>query len=158
MANGNRQCSCSYFSALIVLLANLSIHPSHALVSLDQHLAAKALYLFDKLLEVVENKAFQTLRGIIGELYNAANAAVEAERMEQNAEGNDVFGGMNAEVDVTHAVGTLDFLPLENDVDVLGGTFGSVDGLGEFESSFEGLNGGSALEEMQAMNFSQFMG
>lgn len=110
------------------------------------------------MLEVVDNKAFQTLRGIIGELYKAANAAVDAERRKHTPDQNDASEDMSSAFNAAHVVGQLDFLPLDSDMDTLGGTFNSLDAPGDFGSTnFDELNAPNTLEGIENMNFSEFM-
>ncbi|PNY23863.1 transcriptional regulatory protein [Tolypocladium capitatum] len=70
------QCSWPHFSGLIILLANMLINPSHDFVSLDQHLATKAMQLFDKVLELVPSESVRKIRAIVGELNERAFEAV----------------------------------------------------------------------------------
>lgn len=137
----------------------MSLNPSHQFVSVDQTLAAKALVLFDRLLELVDSRPFQILRGIIDDLHRTAQAAVESERLDKGDSGNEVFDDMNRDLSMTHPVEQLDFLPLSDDLDTFGGTFEAIDMSEEFAaSSFGQLPGASAmLGEMDTMSFPQFM-
>ncbi|KAF5679778.1 transcriptional regulator [Fusarium heterosporum] len=126
------QCSCSHFSALIILLANMILNPGHSSIHADQHLSIKALDLFDKLLKVVEDDRFSALRIVVGELSQKAQAAVAAHRRELQSLGKDVFETLNVE-EVT--VPEADFLPTG---DVFDGINGPFDGL---EGAFGGLDG-----------------
>ncbi|KAM5353584.1 hypothetical protein ACJ41O_000234 [Fusarium nematophilum] len=107
------QCSCAHFSALIILLANIILSPDHSFVPLDQHLSLKALDLFDKLLQVVDEEGFRTLRAVVGELSQKADAAVKAHRLMLSLTGNDVFDVLNSGGDGqgADAVPEVDFLP-----------------------------------------------
>lgn len=138
----------------------MSLHPSHQFVSVDQTLAAKALILFDKLLELVDSRPFQILRGIIDDLHRTAQAAVESERLDKCRSGNEVFDDINRGLSVTHPVEQLDFLPLNDDLGDFGGTFEAVDMVEGFASgSFQHLpDGPVTLGDMQTRtDFLQFM-
>ncbi|CAM1501196.1 Fc.00g103580.m01.CDS01 [Cosmosporella sp. VM-42] len=152
------QCSCSHFSALIILLANMSINPRHELVSLDQHISSKAIKLFDKLLEVVDSEPFQTLRAIIDELYKKANEAVEAAQLDKSR-GANVFEGLDDDMNMA-PMDQLDFLPLENVFDDFGGTFGSLDGPEVFSATnLDQLPNSSTMgDDLRSMDFPPYMG
>ncbi|KAH7121423.1 fungal-specific transcription factor domain-containing protein [Dactylonectria macrodidyma] len=140
----NRQCSCAHFSGLIIILANMSINPSHELVAQDQHIALKALTLFDQLLDIVEDDAFRALRIVIGELSEKANAAVENQRLE-SSEG--VFGSLDALVPM--GTEALDFLPEMELYGEAGGVFAAVDEQEVLRGSVFGLlDGGEGLPGM----------
>ncbi|EFY94520.1 Zn(2)-Cys(6) zinc finger domain protein [Metarhizium robertsii] len=67
------QCSCPHFSGMMVLLANLLIEPTHADAVSDEILSARAIQLFDKVLELIPDPEHYTdIRVIIEELYNRA--------------------------------------------------------------------------------------
>ncbi|KAH7121882.1 fungal-specific transcription factor domain-containing protein [Dactylonectria estremocensis] len=139
------QCSCAHFSGLIIILANMSINPSHALVAQDQHLALKALTLFDQLLAIVEDDAFRALRTVIGELSEKANAAVETQRLE-SSEG--VFGSMDL-LGVPESAEALDFLPETELYGAPDGVFAPLDGQEVLRGSVFGLmDGGEGLAGM----------
>ncbi|KAF5667353.1 transcriptional regulator [Fusarium denticulatum] len=121
------QCSCSHFSALIVLLANMILNPGHSSIHIDQHLSVKALDLFDKLLKIIDDEAFRALRSVLGELSQRAQTAVAVYREELKGLGRDVFEALNVD-DV--AVQEVDFLPAED----------MFEGL-EVEGLFVGLDG-----------------
>ncbi|KAM0347406.1 hypothetical protein ACHAPU_004927 [Fusarium lateritium] len=126
------QCSCSHFSALIVLLANMILNPGHSSIHIDQHLSIKALDLFDKLLKVIEDDKFSTLRIVVGELSQKAQAAVAAHRRELRDLGKDVFDALNVEEPV---VPEVDFLPPGDVFDGIDGPFVGLEG------GFGGLDG-----------------
>ncbi|RBQ97290.1 hypothetical protein FVER53590_09299 [Fusarium verticillioides] len=126
------QCSCSHFSALIVLLANMILNPGHNSIHIDQHLSVKALDLFDKLLKIIDDEAFRALRSVVGELSQRAQTAVAVYREELKGSGKDVFEALNVD-DV--AVQEADFLPAG---DMFGGLEGPFVGL---DGPFVGLSG-----------------
>ncbi|KAF5576743.1 transcriptional regulator [Fusarium pseudocircinatum] len=129
IADKRRQCSCSHFSALIVLLANMILNPGHSSIHIDQHLSVKALDLFDKLLKIIDDEVFRALRSVVGELSQRAQTAVAVYREELKGLGRDVFEGLNVD-DV--AVQEVDFLPA-GDTDMFEGL--------EVEGPFVGLDG-----------------
>ncbi|RSM15872.1 hypothetical protein CEP52_000414 [Fusarium oligoseptatum] len=104
------QCSCSHFSALIIILANMILNPGHKSIHVDQHLAVKALDLFDKLLGIIEDSSFRSLRAIVGELSQKAEAAMEGYRRELSRSGQDIFEALNVD-NVGDVQPELDFLP-----------------------------------------------
>ncbi|KPM44494.1 hypothetical protein AK830_g1989 [Neonectria ditissima] len=131
------QCCCSHFSGLIIILSNMALNPSHDLVAFDQHLALRALDLFDKLLEVIEDEGFRALRQVVGELSVKATEAVEAYQLE-NVHSTDVFDGLDAaQISLLNSATELEFLPQDTD---LGGmnVFGSFDGDDGFQNSVFG--------------------
>ncbi|KAF4450665.1 hypothetical protein F53441_6326 [Fusarium austroafricanum] len=142
------QCSCSHFSALVVLLANMILNPGHEFIHIDQHLSVKALDLFDKLLKIIDDDSFRMLRSVVGELSTKAQTAVATYREELRGLGKDVFEALNVEeVDVQE----VDYLPPENMFEGLDGPFAGLDG------PFVGLEGGVDLGLEQSvgndMNF-----
>ncbi|KAG5794033.1 hypothetical protein H9Q69_006909 [Fusarium xylarioides] len=126
------QCSCSHFSALIVLLANMILNPWHNSIHIDQHLSVKALDLFDKLLKIIDDEAFRALRSVVGELSQRAQTAVAVYREELKGSGKDVFEALNVN-DV--AVQEVDLLPAGDMFEGLEGPFVGLDG------PFVGLSG-----------------
>lgn len=111
------------------------LNPGHKSIHVDQHLAVKALDLFDKLLSIIEDDSFRSLRAIVGELSQKAEAAVERYRQELSRSGRDIFEVLN--VDSTgDAQPELDFLPSNNVFDGLDGPFSSLD----TEVDFDALN------------------
>ncbi|CCT69072.1 related to transcriptional regulator [Fusarium fujikuroi] len=126
------QCSCSHFSALIVLLANMILNPGHNSIHIDQHLSVKALDLFDKLLKIIDDEAFRALRSVVGELSQRAQTAVAVYREELKGSGKDVFEALNVDDVAVHEV---DFLPAGDMFDGLEGPFVGLDG------PFVGLSG-----------------
>ncbi|KAH7259936.1 hypothetical protein NW759_002613 [Fusarium solani] len=129
------QCSCSHFSALIIILANMTLNPGHKFIHVDQHLAVKALDLFDKLLGIIEDASFRSLRAIVGELSQKAEAAVERYRQELSRSGRDIFDTLNVD-NSGDAQPELDFLPSNTVFDGLDGPFSSLD----TEVDFDALN------------------
>ena len=53
------------------------LYPSQATIIIDQQLTAKSIHLFDKILEVVNDQAFVSVRRIVEELSRKASSAVE---------------------------------------------------------------------------------
>ncbi|KAL2682407.1 hypothetical protein Neosp_006858 [[Neocosmospora] mangrovei] len=121
--------------ALIIILANMILNPGHKSIHLDQHLAIKALDLFDKLLSIIEDDSFRSLRAIIGELSQKAEAAVESYRQELSRSGRDIFETLNVD-NSGDAQPELDFLPSNTVFDGLDGPFSSLD----TEVDFDALN------------------
>ncbi|KAF7561067.1 hypothetical protein G7046_g3059 [Stylonectria norvegica] len=156
------QCSCAHFSALIIILSNMSANPSAPTISLDQHLASKAVVLFDKVLEVIDLEQFRTLRAIVGELYKKADQAIEDYRLKTLADGHgdDMFDGLNTDLNMLHPVEDPEFLPPSGDLEGLSGPFmSSFDGshghdISDFMPTTVPPTGGS----LDAMNFASFMG
>ncbi|KAI1017245.1 hypothetical protein LB505_001945 [Fusarium chuoi] len=126
------QCSCSHFSALIVLLANMILNPGHNSIHIDQHLSVKALDLFDKLLKIIDDEAFRALRSVVGELSQRAQTAVAVYREELKGSEKDVFEALNVDDVAVHEV---DFLPAGDMFEGLEGPFVGLDG------PFVGLSG-----------------
>ncbi|KAM0425301.1 hypothetical protein ACHAPT_009357 [Fusarium lateritium] len=139
------QCSCSHFSALIILLANMILNPGHKGIHVDQHLAVKALDLFDKLLGVIDDAAFRSLRTIVGELSHKAEAAVANYRRELSRTGQDIFEVLNVDPGAD-AQPELDFLPVNNVFDGLDGPFSSLDTEVDFDSLHFDPSGGGDME------------
>lgn len=131
----HRQCSCSHFSALIIILANMILNPGHKSIHVDQHLAVKALDLFDKLLGIIEDASFRSLRAIVSELSQKADAAVEGHRRRQQLSraGQDVFEVLNVDP-IAGAQPELDFLPANNVFDGLDGPFSGLDAEVDFDA------------------------
>lgn len=123
-----------HFLALIILLANVILNPGHQTVPLDQHLGVKALDLFDKLLGIIDDEAFRTLRAVVGELSQKAEAAVKAHRLELSRTGN-IFDVLNVAPTVGEAPPELDFLPPSTVLDGLNGPFATLDSMGELDAS-----------------------
>lgn len=130
-----RQCSCAHFSGLIILLANMSLNPGHELVAFDQHLALRAINLFDKLLDIIEDDGFKALRLVVGELSQKATLAVETHRLESAKSDNIVFESLSADVDALQPI-ELEFLPQDTNLDGVDGPFGEFDVNGFQDSVF----------------------
>ncbi|KAF4471443.1 transcriptional regulator [Fusarium albosuccineum] len=128
------QCSCSHFSALIILLSNMIIEPGHQAIHVDQHLAVKAIDLFDKLLGVIDDPQFRTLRAVVGELSQKAEEAVALHRRELARTGRDIFETLNVD-NGTDAPPELDFLPPNTVFDGIDGPFAGLDASVDFDSS-----------------------
>ncbi|KAM0245788.1 hypothetical protein ACHAP5_005107 [Fusarium lateritium] len=145
------QCSCSHFSALIVLLSNMILNPGHSSIHTDQHLSIKALDLFDKLLLIIDDQQFSALRIVVGELSQKAQAAVAAHRRELRGMGKDVFETLSGE-EVTAP--EMDFLPQGEVFDVLDGPFAGLEGtLGGWDGvGFEGLGYEQVPNDMNVMD------
>ncbi|KAF4960609.1 hypothetical protein FSARC_10423 [Fusarium sarcochroum] len=125
------QCSCSHFSALIILLANMILNPGHTSIHVDQHLAVKAIDLFDKLLKVVDDETFRALRTVVGELSQKAETAVAMYRQELRSSGKDIFEALNVDGDPVPQ--EVDFLPANNVFDGLDGPFAGLDAGVDFD-------------------------
>ncbi|KAI5458976.1 fungal-specific transcription factor domain-containing protein [Mariannaea sp. PMI_226] len=128
------QCSCAHFSALIIVLANMTLNPNHELVVFDQHLAVKALDLFDQLLELIDEEAFRTLRTVIGELNEQANAAVASQKAKGPYSSTGVFESLNGDGGGHLVSNEPEFLPVESELLDMNGTLGAfdmADGFGE---------------------------
>ncbi|KAH6876332.1 fungal-specific transcription factor domain-containing protein [Thelonectria olida] len=122
------QCSCAHFSSLIILLANMALNPSHELVALDQHLALKALNLFDQLLTIINDEAFVALRAVVGELSQKANAAISAQQTEGAFSSSGVFESLNADGGSLLGSNEPEFLPPDSEfLDADGGMLGAFD-------------------------------
>jgi hypothetical protein len=131
-----RQCSCAHFSSLIILLANMALNPSHEFVTLDQHLALKALNLFDRLLEIVDDEAFVSLRAVVGELSQKANAAVASQQAEGAFSSTGVFESLNADGAPMQSLNEPEFLPPDSDfLHVDDGMMRAFDAVDEFNGS-----------------------
>ncbi|KAM0201943.1 hypothetical protein ACHAQI_011076 [Fusarium lateritium] len=145
------QCSCSHFSALIVLLSNMILNPGHSSIHTDQHLSIKALDLFDKLLLVIDDQQFSALRIVVGELSQKAQAAVAAHRRELRGMGKDVFETLNAE---EVSAPEMDFLPQGEVFDALDGPFAGLEGtVGGWDGvGFEGLGYEQVPNDMNFMD------
>ncbi|KAI0099506.1 fungal-specific transcription factor domain-containing protein [Daldinia grandis] len=68
---------CAYFSAFIVLLANIVYSPSHELVEHDRELTKMTKERIGKLLDYTGSESFKTLQVVLTSLEQAANYAVE---------------------------------------------------------------------------------
>ncbi|ODA78239.1 hypothetical protein RJ55_05620 [Drechmeria coniospora] len=84
------QCCCPHMSALTTLLANLLVNPTHEFVSLDQHLATRAVQLFDSLIELAPSESVQKIRNMAGDLYGRAFEAVAKSTASADADADDV--------------------------------------------------------------------
>lgn len=120
-----RQCSCSHFSGLIVVLANMILFPDHPNVPLDQLITTKAVVLFDKLLQVIDDPKFRSLRGIIGELHEKATKAFEAHCLSEQKSGSDIFAGFGFGDEAM--MQESDFLPLGTELEGTDGPFSGMD-------------------------------
>lgn len=142
----------------------MGIFPSHTSVSLDRHLAATAVHLFDKLLEVIDSQPFRNLRVIVGELKTNADAAV-------NATQHSITDGERSRQEQDSVLldtgnlppNALDFLPLDFEVEG-GGTFGGGPfGLEAMGEPFDEVDSHSSRElvgrdMLQGIDFTTFMG
>ncbi|KAJ4123090.1 hypothetical protein NW768_010083 [Fusarium equiseti] len=138
------QCSYSHFSALIVLLANMILHPGHNSIHVDQHISIKALDLFDKLLKIVDDEAFRALRSIVGELSQRAQEAVAAHRQELRSLGKDIYEPIDVE---ETTVSELDFLPTGDRFESMGGPFEGLESGVDFDVlGFGGMEFGDGVE------------
>ncbi|OTB16449.1 hypothetical protein K445DRAFT_291224 [Daldinia sp. EC12] len=68
---------CAYFSAFIVLLANIVYFPSHELVEHDRELTKITKERIEKLLDYTKSESFKTLQVVLTSLEQAANYAAE---------------------------------------------------------------------------------
>ncbi|KAI1657221.1 fungal-specific transcription factor domain-containing protein [Daldinia decipiens] len=68
---------CAYFSAFIVLLANIVYYPSHELVDHDRELTKLTKERIGRLLDYTGLESFKTLQVVLTSLEQAANYAVE---------------------------------------------------------------------------------
>lgn len=86
------QCSCSHFSGLIILLANMLIDPDHDIVSVDQDIALRAIQLFDKIIDLVpsDSDSIRKFRLIVGDLYDRALDAVTMVGRQRRTDGNTI--------------------------------------------------------------------
>ncbi|KAH8684112.1 fungal-specific transcription factor domain-containing protein [Ilyonectria robusta] len=130
------QCSCAHFSGLIILLANMSLDPGHELVAFDQHLALRAINLFDKLLDIIDDEGFKALRLVIGELSQKANLAVETHRLENAQSGNAVFESLCPDAGALQPI-ELEYLPQDTEFGEVNGSFAEFD-VNEFQDSVFG--------------------
>ncbi|KAF7551853.1 hypothetical protein G7Z17_g4695 [Cylindrodendrum hubeiense] len=143
---------CAHFSGLIIILANMSLNPSHELVAFDQHLALRALNLFDKLLEIIDDEGFRALRTVVGELNQKAHEAVETHRLESLESSKGVFDSLNTEFDNLNGASELEFLPQDSEFDGIDGPFGAFNVPDEFEESiFAQLDGATNLRGIPAI-------
>lgn len=88
MAMRFRQSSCAHFSALIVVLANILISPTHPSKFLDLQMAAKSIRLFEQIIDVVRSPLYSPLHRIIEDLYKSATKVVDdapPERLEDGS-------------------------------------------------------------------------
>ena len=67
------------------------LYPSQTTVIVDQQLTAKSIQLFDKILEVVNDQAFVSVRMIVGELSRKASSAVEDYQSNRQTFGADEY-------------------------------------------------------------------
>lgn len=111
----------------------MTLNPGHKFIHVDQHLAVKALDLYDKLLSVIDDASFRSLRAIVGELSQKAEAAVESYRQELSRSGRDIFEVFNVD-DSGAAQPELDFLPSNTVFDGLDGPFSSLDTEVDFDA------------------------
>lgn len=75
--NPRRLGGCAYFSAFIVLLANIVYYPSHELVDHDRELTTITKERVGRLLDYTRSESFKTLQIVLTSLEQAANYAVE---------------------------------------------------------------------------------
>ena len=85
----HRPCSCAHFSALIIILTHILVNPVHSSIALDLHLVSKAIQLYEKLLNIIKDTNFHSLRQLISELHEKALAAVELAQPPPRASWND---------------------------------------------------------------------
>ncbi|KAI8966654.1 fungal-specific transcription factor domain-containing protein [Daldinia sp. FL1419] len=71
---------CAYFSAFIVLLANIVYSPSHELVEHDRELTKITKERIERLLDYTKSESFKTLQVVLTSLEQAANYAIERAR------------------------------------------------------------------------------
>lgn len=114
----------------------MSLHPGHELVAFDQHLALRAINLFDKLLNIIEDDGFKALRLVVGELSEKANLAVETHRLESVKSDNTVFENLCPDADALQPT-ELEFLPQDTEFGGVNGPFAEFDA-NEFQDSVFG--------------------
>ncbi|KAI1806012.1 fungal-specific transcription factor domain-containing protein [Daldinia bambusicola] len=68
---------CAYFSAFVVLLANIVYFPSHELVDHDRELTKATKERIGKILDQTGSESFRTLQVVIASLEHAADYAAE---------------------------------------------------------------------------------
>lgn len=95
-------------------------------MAFDQHLALRAINLFDKLLDIIDDEGFKALRLVIDELSQKANLAVETHRLENVQSGNTVFQSLCPNADALQPV-ELEFLPQDTDFGEVNGAFAEFD-------------------------------
>ena len=76
------------------------LYPSHSSVVADQYLCSKSIDLLDMVLEVVDDKALESVRKIVKELSTMANDAVENHKSRQNPNIGDTFQEFSADWDI----------------------------------------------------------
>ncbi|KAL6408967.1 hypothetical protein AUP68_07917 [Ilyonectria robusta] len=114
----------------------MSLDPGHELVAFDQHLALRAINLFDKLLDIIDDEGFKALRLVIGELSQKANLAVETHRLENAQSGNAVFESLCPDADALQPI-ELEYLPQDTEFGEVNGSFAEFD-VNEFQDSVFG--------------------
>ena len=80
----HRQCSCGHASALLILLANMFLSPSHFHWEVDRHLSNKSMELVVEILKTTQDKAFVAISKLVKDLSRMANEAVETHRTKEN--------------------------------------------------------------------------
>ncbi|KAJ4247133.1 hypothetical protein NW762_013271 [Fusarium torreyae] len=117
--------------SLIILLANMILNPGHNSIHVDQHLAVKAIDLFDKLIKIIDDDTFHALRTVVGELSQKAETAVTKYRQELRSMGRDIFEALNVDGDPVPQ--EVDYLPANNVFDGLDGPFAGLDAAVDFD-------------------------
>jgi len=105
----NRSSCCSFFSALVIILANMLLDPDHALVALDLHLTEQGMDLWERLLPLHLGSDFPKLHVVVVELRTLALQAVDIVAREKEAVDVEAggeffmgleFGGFEEEMDL----------------------------------------------------------
>ncbi|KAJ5611403.1 hypothetical protein N7510_008122 [Penicillium lagena] len=88
---------CGHFSALMVLLANMFLHPSHACLSQDQRLIFRSIDMFESILGAVRDRAFESVYKMVSELVKKASDAVESYNLFEDANTADLVQDFRAD-------------------------------------------------------------
>lgn len=135
----------------------MAFYPTHEMVTEDQQLARKSLGLYDKMLEIIDDEYFRSMRSIVGELSQKADAAMARKKSESCSSTHSVFGSSG---------GGMSFLDASTepgvDYNICVGAFDSLHASNTFEDSLsEQLPSTGIFFENQGMpypfNFEDFL-
>lgn len=91
MLTGDRQCSCSHISALIILLANIIVYPTSDSNWADLQTSITTLGVLEKIFDVVQSPAYSPLRHVVDDLYQSATKVVNEAHLQSLSESDDAI-------------------------------------------------------------------
>lgn len=126
-----RQCSCGHFSSVLVLLANMLLHPTEDGISLDKSLTAMSLDMLEDILKITHDKAFQSVNEIIKELARKANDAVESRALNLQTNAVEMTQGFTTPWEIPVVLQAWGYPTFADDLDVFASQLGN-----EIEATF----------------------